>query len=195
VGPTGTLFAAWRHVYPGNLRDIAFTSSTDAGATFAPIARVSEDRWQLNGCPDDGPAMAIDADGTVHLVWPTVLGGPEPQGALFYSTSRDGGRTFTQRVRVPTQGSPKPAHPQIAIDRSGHVLIAWDEVIGGVRRAYVREAWRDPSRAGEMSFGAALAADADAPSMYPVLAVTPTARVLVWTSGAAGATVIKVRGL
>lgn len=49
AGANGELFAAWRHVYPGNLRDIAFTSSRDLGKTFVPISRVSEDRWMLEG--------------------------------------------------------------------------------------------------------------------------------------------------
>jgi hypothetical protein len=29
TGPRGELFAAWRHVYPGNLRDIAFMASRE----------------------------------------------------------------------------------------------------------------------------------------------------------------------
>src|SRR5205814_624751 len=33
VGPDGAIHAAWRHVYPGNIRDIAFTVSRDGGAT------------------------------------------------------------------------------------------------------------------------------------------------------------------
>ena len=60
TGADGSIFAAWRHVYPGNIRDIAFTMSRDGGRTFAPPARVSEDRWVLDGCPENGPAMAVD---------------------------------------------------------------------------------------------------------------------------------------
>ena len=37
--PDGTLFTAWRQVYPGNIRDIAFSVSGDAGAfVLAPGA-------------------------------------------------------------------------------------------------------------------------------------------------------------
>ena len=82
-----TVFAAWRHVYPGNLRDMAFTMSRDGGRTFAPPLRVSEDKWALEGCPDDGPAMAVDAQSRIHVVWPTLVGGAtaaaEPNIALF----------------------------------------------------------------------------------------------------------------
>ena len=60
--------------------------------------------------------MAVDAAGTVHLVWPTVLNGTD--GALLYATAA-AGKSFAKPDRVPTLGSPKPSHPQIAIDRPG----------------------------------------------------------------------------
>lgn len=185
----GTLYAAWRHVYPGNIRDIAFTTSRDRGRSFAPPIRVSEDRWQLNGCPDDGPALTVDPTGTVHIVWPTVLQGDQPEGALFYTSSRDG-RTFAPRLRVPSMGSAKPSHPQISVDASGRVMLAWDEVIGGTRTAFVRSL----SHQGETPrFGGPIQLDRDAPSMYPVMAETTDATVVVWTSGTAGASTIQVR--
>ena len=36
VDADGTVYAAWRHVFEGNIRDIAFTMSADGGRTFAP---------------------------------------------------------------------------------------------------------------------------------------------------------------
>jgi hypothetical protein len=69
VGPGGTLFAAWRHVYPGNMRDIAMSVARRGGSSFSAPARVSGDRWSIAGCPDDGPAIAVDGGGTVHIVW------------------------------------------------------------------------------------------------------------------------------
>ena len=55
AGPDGSIYAAWRHVYPGNIRDIAFTASRDGGRTFAAPLRVSDDQWALDGCPENGP--------------------------------------------------------------------------------------------------------------------------------------------
>src|SRR5205085_10437805 len=68
---TTSLYVAWRHVYPGNMRDIAFAASRDGGRTFSPPIRVSEDKWQLDGCPDDGPSMAVDTRRQIHGVWPS----------------------------------------------------------------------------------------------------------------------------
>ena len=103
TGPDGTLYAAWRHVFAGNFRGMGFTASRDGGKTFSPLVRVNQDGWSINGCPDDGPAMAVGAKGVVHLVWPTVQGGTE--GALLYAVSRDG------RTLPPSPPSPTPIRP------------------------------------------------------------------------------------
>ena len=180
AGPDGSVYAAWRHVYPGNLRDMAFTVSRDGGRSFSAPVRVSEDGWAINGCPDDGPAIAVDRRGGVHLAWPTVIGGSTPEGAMFYATTRDG-RRFTPRVRIPTLGGPKPSHPQIVVDGGGRVFVAWDETIGGRRVAVLREVRTQPN--GATSFGDAVTLSPNGPSMYPVLAATDKGLVAVWTTG------------
>ena len=178
VGPDGAIYAAWRHVYPGDVRDIAFTVSRDGGKSFSVPVRVSEDKWQINGCPDDGPALAVDAGGTVHVVWPTVLGGANPEGALFYASTRDG-RQFTPRLRVQTLGSPRPMHPQIVVSTTGRIVVAWDETIKGQRVAAMRELKAGP----QPTFGEVVTLDAAAPAMYPSLAATKQGLVAVWTTG------------
>ena len=55
VDARGAVYAAWRHIFPGSMRDIAFAKSIDGGKHFSPLVRVSEDKWELNGCPEDGP--------------------------------------------------------------------------------------------------------------------------------------------
>ena len=190
AGPDGSLYAAWRHVYPGNLRDIAFTSSGDGGRTFAPPVRVSEDGWAINGCPDDGPALAVDRTGTVHLVWPTVLDGPTPEGALFYATTRYG-RAFTPRRRIPTSGRARPSHPQIVVD-GGRVIVAWDESANGERVAIAREVKDQPTPGLEV--GPLVRLSTDGPALYPVMAATPSGLLAVWASGGP-ASVVRARAI
>ena len=36
AGPADTLYLAWRHVYPGNMRDMAFTVSAMAESPSLP---------------------------------------------------------------------------------------------------------------------------------------------------------------
>jgi len=186
IGPDGAIYAAWRHVYPGDLRDIALAVSRDGGRSFTPPARVSEDGWAINGCPDDGPSVAVDAKGTIHVVWPTVIGADEPEGALFYATSRDGVR-FTPRVRVPTSGGRKPTHPQVAIGPKGRVVVSWDDSVAGQRVAAMREVIH--ASAGDVRFGEVVTIAAGAGVNHPVVAATDTSLVAVWATGGASSRV------
>ncbi len=193
--PGGRLVSAWRHVYAGNMRDMAFTVSPDGGRTFAAPIRVSADGWSIHGCPDDGPALAAGPDQQVHIVWPTVIPGAEPIGALFYSALRDD-TGFAPRMRIPTLGAPKPSHPQVVALADGSIVAAWDESLGGVRTAAYSAGTRLAD--GSMRFAppARLAGgDSTGPTTYPVMAVSNRQVVAAWTSGRPGASVIQVRRL
>jgi hypothetical protein len=180
AGPHRTLAAAWRHVYPGNFRDIAFVMSRDGGRSFTAPVRVNEDGWAINGCPDDGPAIGVDAQGTAHIVWPSVIDGPQPEGEIFYASTRDG-RTFSKRVRVPTLGSPKPAHPQVMIRDAGRLVVAWDEYLDGRRIATARELKLQDGQSP--AFGEAVRLGPADAALYPVLAAASHGVIAVWTTG------------
>jgi len=179
VAAGDTIYAAWRHVYPGNLRDMAFTMSRDAGRTFAAPVRVSEDKWALEGCPDDGPAMALDAQQRIHIVWPTLVGGAtagaEPNIALFYAMSSDG-RQFTTRERIPTEGMPH--HPRIAIGADGSLTAAWDELAGGSRRIAIGRGTAEDSGRPRFRREPLIAAGG---GVYPAIAIAGDAVVAAWT--------------
>jgi hypothetical protein len=191
IAADGSLYTAWRHVYPGNIRDIAFTLSRDGGRTFAELARVSEDKWELEGCPDDGPAMAVDARNRIHIVWPTLAtdAAAEPTIALFYATSSDG-RRFTSRERIPTEGMPH--HPQMAIAADGTLSVAWDELAKGTRRAALAQVESDA--AGRARFTRRVVSEADS-AIYPVVASIEGATLVAWTSKGAGDSVIRLARL
>jgi hypothetical protein len=212
TGAGGWIYAAWRHVYPKNLRDMAFTLSRDGGRTFAPPVRVSEDKWMLEGCPDDGPSMVVDAKKRIHIVWPTLiteetaetaenaeksgssqrslrsprLNNTEPTIALFYAMSIDG-KTFTARERIPTEGMPH--HPRLAVGADGSLTVAWDEAAGGSRRIAVGRGIADA--AGHPRFRRE-ALTTSGSAVYPALAVAGDGVVVGWTSGASAASVIQV---
>ena len=181
AGPRGLLVAAWRHVYPGNLRDIAFAVSRDRGRTFSPPdTSVSEDGWAINACPDDGPAIGVDGRGTVHLAWRTVIGGADPEGALFYASTSDG-RTFTPRVRIPTLGAFNPTHPQLVVDGRGRIVVAWDEVVEGRRVAAARQLIVKSNQ--HVDFAPIVTLSSDGPATYPALATTERGLLAVWPTG------------
>jgi hypothetical protein len=183
----GGIYMAWRHVYPGNLRDIAFAMSRDGGRTFGPPVRISEDKWQIDGCPENGPALAVDTAGRIHIVWPTLIreGGRETL-ALYYSTSADG-RTFSTRIRVPTKGA--AYHPQLATTAAGELFVAWDELASGTRR--VRFA-RGRSTPKGMVFDP-VAAAAASEGGFPSVAVTANGILAAWAARVGSATHIAVQ--
>ncbi len=185
TAPDGTLFAAWRHVYTDNTRDIAFTVSRDGGRTFAPPARVSEDHWRLDGCPDDGPAMAVDATGMVYLVWPTVVTQPQAHKAMFFASTHDG-RVFTPRVRVSPIGR-NIAHPQIATSPEGDLVALWDEIVSGQRRVFLSR------RTAGGTFALPEALTGNATASYPVSIFADGAFVVAWTEGGGDNSKIAVR--
>lgn len=168
------IYLAWRHVYPGNFRDIAFTISRDDGRTFAAPVRVSQDKWMLEGCPDDGPSLAVDASQRVHLAWPTLVtsAAGEPTIGLFYATSADG-QSFSAREAIPTEAIAH--HPQIAIGADGVPVIAWDETQSPARHIVV--ARRTATAAGPR-YRRQVVGD----GLYPALAASADATLAAWTS-------------
>ena len=188
VGPDGSVYAAWRHVYPGNLRDIAFTVSRDGGHAFAPPVRVSEDKWEIDGYPENGPAIAVDGQNHVHVVWPTLVGqsnGSAGALALFYTVSRDG-RQFAPRQTLPTEGTPR--HVQMAVARDGSLAIVWDETVDNVRRVvYARGSIASD---GHVQFRRQVLGGSES-AVYPALAVTPNGLFVAAVSGAAADSVIR----
>ncbi len=188
AGRDGSLYAAWRHVYPGNIRDIAFTASRDGGRTFAPPLRVSDDHWVLDGCPENGPGMAVDSRNRVHIVWPTLVAGStpdaEPALELFYAVSNDG-RTFAPRLRIPTEGLPRHARIITATDDS--LILVWEEQTSRTRRVVMARARGDDERfTREVVSGTG-------PAVYPVVAPAGRASIVAWTSLAGERSIIQVR--
>jgi hypothetical protein len=126
TGPDGSTYVAFRNIYPTNLRDIAVARSVD-GVTFAEPVRVSEDGWQLDGCPEDGPSIGVGADGVVHVAWPTIAGKDGLRKGIYYSYSTDGGQSFAPRVRMDDAADVQhSAHPQLVI-AGKDVAVTWDE--------------------------------------------------------------------
>jgi hypothetical protein len=199
-GPHGVVYVAWRHIYPVNLRDMAVASSTDGGRTFSQPVRVSEDGWQLEGCPEDGPSIAVGPDGTLHIAWPTISGKGASRKGIFYSYSTDGGRTFAPRSRVDEgEDVTNAAHPQIAVI-DGRVAVAWDESTAAGPRVRLRliESVGGSTRgagAWRPEFVPAVTFSEPGPISYPAVAASASGLVGAWTMNVANGSEIHVRRL
>ncbi len=187
VGRSGRVYVAWRHIFPESMRDIAFAISDDAGRTFSPLVRVSQDDWKLSGCPDDGPALAVDSRETVHLVWPTLVQGESPRKAIFYSSTADG-QTFSARVALSGEETEDAGHPQIAVDGTGNVAALWDEQAGDRRRIALRV-----SKSGSGAFAPAESLTATGSGFHPIVAGLDRGFVAAWADGSGEQSAIQIR--
>jgi hypothetical protein len=95
VGPDNRLYVSWRQVLPGDYRHIAVTSSSDNAQTFSTAVIVSDDHWQIAGCPVSGPALAVSDNGALRVLWYSA--GSAGDTGLYWSESLDGARTFAPR--------------------------------------------------------------------------------------------------
>jgi hypothetical protein len=173
------VYIAWRHLFPGGVRDIAIARSADGGRTFSTPTRVSEDNWKIDACPDDGPAMAIEADGEIAIVWPTLV--QDPAGArmgIFRATSRDGGKTFSPRERMDA-GDAAPAHPRLTEAAQGTAVV-WDELANGTRRVMLRAPGAAP-----------LAVSNGRAASYPAIAATAAGFVVAFTDQLDGQSIVR----
>ena len=164
------VYVAWRHIYPGSLRDIAVSRSADNGATFAPPTRVSEDGWKIDACPDDGPALAADGHGGIHIVWPTLVPGETPRKGIFYSTLAE--NAFAPRIQLDA-GDGDPAHPQIAADEHLNTAAVWDERVGDGRRIVFRTIVDKVPQAAQIFTGDSAG--------YPTVAGNEGFWIVLWT--------------
>jgi hypothetical protein len=194
MGPDHAFYAAWRHIYPNSMRDIAVARSIDNGQTFGPPTRVSLDNWQLNGCPDDGPAMVIDASDVIHIAWPTLVPGPTAQKGVFYAYSTDHGQTFSARLRIDDLQGTVASHPAIVLD-GGDVVVAWDDLSPAKeRRVRLRRLSSSGSGAAwRPTVDDAILASERGPSSYPSLVVAGDKILVAWTSEGEAHTDIRIR--
>ncbi|MET0622468.1 MAG: sialidase family protein, partial [Pyrinomonadaceae bacterium] len=112
----GRVHVGWRQVLPGDMRHIAVASSEDGGETFAAPVVVSDDRWELRGCPVSGPALAAGDGGGLRVLWFTA--GEAGRPGLYSSESSDGGRTFAPR-RLLKEGTLRGTPLLLADERGG----------------------------------------------------------------------------
>jgi hypothetical protein len=174
TGKDGTLYMSWRHVYPGNIRDIVVARSNDHGGTWSEPVRVHADDWKFDACPHAGPAIATDDKGTLHVTWWT---GKEGSAGVFYAQSTDGGKTFSPALPLGVATYSRPAHVQMALASNNRVIVTWDDGTKQVPQVVVRV-----SHDGGAHFSdASVLSSADRAATFPVLGVAGDSLSVAWS--------------
>jgi len=123
LGPDGSVYVAWRKIYPGDVRDVVVARAEPGTLRFEEPVRVHQDDWVFPGCPHAGPSLAFDAEGRLLAGWYT---GREGRQGLWYAVSSDGGRSFGDPSPVLTGEWVPPAQLRLA-GAEGRVWAVWDD--------------------------------------------------------------------
>src|SRR5690606_33431706 len=105
---------------------VRVASSRDFGRSFGEATVVARDV-----CPCCRTSLAVAPDGTVYVAWRGIdrSDASGEQRDIMFASSRDGGFTFTQPLRVHKDawqfnGCPH-AGPSLAVDSDGDLHAAW----------------------------------------------------------------------
>jgi len=121
VDSNDTVHIVWTECIIEN-REIYYKKTTDCGNTWTPTKRLT---WNPGG--SSNPAIAIDSNDNIHVVWANGVG---TNSLIYHKVSTDGGNTWStvNRLSVPVSGFMKP---DIAADQSGGVHVVWSHPFSG----------------------------------------------------------------
>jgi hypothetical protein len=121
IGSNGEVFVAWRRVFPGSIRDMMLSVSKDGGQTFPQATRVADDGWEINGCPESGATISVDAK-NLYVAWMT--GGKDSHARIRVASSDDGGLHF-RTAQSASEGIRDPNHPVFTKLQNGKLLLSF----------------------------------------------------------------------
>lgn len=121
-----------RMVFEGGVRDHGLFKMDDKGQWLKP-QRVSNDDWQIEACPEHGPALAIDKQNRSHLAWFTL--GEKRQG-IFYARSDDDGKTLSEIMPLGDKNQ-LAGHPDV-LTMDNHVALAWTQFDGDKNHVLIK---------------------------------------------------------
>ena len=117
------VYLAWT-VGEDRAADIHIAESKDAGLSFgAPQTAIESDGHA------DAPKIAVDKQGTVHLVFAESPAGPFEQYHILYARSTDGAKTFEtpREISKPLPGEFESANfPSLSIGGAANLYVLWE---------------------------------------------------------------------
>jgi BNR/Asp-box repeat len=140
VDSGGSVQVVWSDNTPGNY-EIYGKRSTDGGSTWSAAKRLT---WTSG--ESGTPAMAIDSNNAVHVVWYNDTAGVSE---IYYMRSTDGGTTWSAAKRL-TWTSGSSGAPAIAPGSGNVLFIVWEDYTPGNQEIYGKKkhGWRDDLERG-----------------------------------------------
>jgi hypothetical protein len=116
----GGTFVAFRN-NDHDYRDVCIARAKEGpAADFGPAVAVNRERWLFEGCPHDGPSLAL-SDDQLHVVWMDAHAGKR---RIYYANSDIEELDFSGRELQP-HAAGEQGHPKI-VDATGALFVVWD---------------------------------------------------------------------
>jgi len=129
IDSNDVIHVVWRDDTPGNW-EIYHKKSTDNGASWSSSKRIT---WTSG--ESSGPALAVDSNRIVHVVWHDFTPG---NYEVYYRRSTDGGATWNPVQRL-TWTSEYSADPNIAIDSANAIHVVYRDNTPGNEEIYYKK--------------------------------------------------------
>jgi hypothetical protein len=124
-----TVYMVDREVDGNKIRNHVLRKSIDGAATFSAPVEISNDGWQVPSCPHSGPSIGRDSRGQLHVSWFT-LGRSEREAGIYYSVSKDDGKSFAPRQLVQANSAPETLYATLVVGDDDRVYLAWSNLDG-----------------------------------------------------------------
>ena len=124
-----TVYMVDREVDGNKIRNHVLRKSTDSAGSFGAPVEISNDGWQVPSCPHSGPSIGRDSRGHLHVSWFT-LGRSEQEAGIYYSVSKDDGKSFAPRQLVQANTAPETLYATLAVGNDDRVYLAWSNLDG-----------------------------------------------------------------
>ena len=172
-----TVYLVDREVDANKIRNHVLRKSTDRGLNFAAPVEISNDGWQIPSCPHSGPSIGRDSDGWLHVTWFT-LGRSEKEAGVYYSVSKDDGKTFAPRRLVHANTAPEILYANLAVGHDDTVYLAWSNLDSSSRaQIFMRTLASDGETWGPIQ----QVSNAKTNATRPVLALGKNQLHVAWT--------------
>ena len=123
VGQSGNVYAIWSEFLDLSNTDIFFTYSLDGGENFATPKNISNTPTHSDIQISNNSFIALDDQENVYVVWGEAVA-PPFNGEFFFTTSTDGGNTFSIPKNISnTEGG--SFFGQFSVDATGNIYFLW----------------------------------------------------------------------
>lgn len=121
IGDDGTAVVAYRNSVDG-YRDIWITQAHPGSAEFLPPRKLIAPRWKFQGCPHDGPALALQGD-QLYVAW---MDAHSDTQRVYLGTGPLSSELFEPQEIAP-QLAGSQSHPAITVDHQRTIHVVWDQ--------------------------------------------------------------------